>query len=96
MIICLGFKPLKRKEVKQYRPERFDDDYSDYQKGGGSMTTKGTIDKEHVRRVRRRIEDTLRKSDADTILSVAKFLGVSTEVKIIKEDTHNEDTHNGS
>ena len=61
-------------------------------KDGDSMTTESSANQdaastdEHVRKVRRRVEDVLRKSDAETILSVAKFLRVSTEIKPTKEE----------
>ena len=34
-----------------------------------------------VQRLRRRIEDVLRKSDDETILRAARFLGIKTEMK---------------
>lgn len=42
------------------------------------MTTEGNKDKIDIKKVRRRTEDVLRKSDDATILSVAKFLRVKT------------------
>jgi len=54
----------------------------------GSKVQDAASTEDNVRKVRRRIEDVLRKSDAGTILSTAKFLGVSTEIKIKEETSH--------
>jgi hypothetical protein len=40
---------------------------------------KGQAGDERVRRLRRRIEDVLRKSDARKILDTARFLGIKIE-----------------
>jgi hypothetical protein len=40
---------------------------------------KGQTEDERVRRLRRRIEDVLRKSDAKKILDTARFLGIKIE-----------------
>ena len=37
------------------------------------------MDKEKIKVIRRRIEDRLRKSSDDTILKIARFLGVKLE-----------------